>query len=233
MSSSICIAVCDDEEKYRNIELELCKNYFKEKNISIEVRTFNSGENIIEYCEKIDIVLLDIEMQGVDGIKVKNEFVRQNKNSAIIYITSHEELIRHAFGKNVFGFLTKPISREELFKLLEVIYKDRINQNLLQIEDNVYIRYKDIKYILAEDKYCKIYTKDNEHLVRSKISDFERILASGDFIRIQRSCIINFRYIKCIKQTVIMEDNSIMKIGRNKKQFLKDSYNTYLINNAW
>lgn len=233
MDTKICIAVCDDEEKARNTEIEYCKRFFSEKKICFEMIAFSSGEDIVEYKGQLDIVLLDIEMMGIDGIKVKDLFVQQNKKSAIVYVTSHEELMRSAFGKNVYYYITKPIRENDLNRALELICKDQINQKLIKISNDIWIKYNDIQYIKSEDKYCKIYTEDNEYLVRSKISDWEKELLSSDFIRAQNSYLVNLRYVKKIGQAVIMEDDTTIKITRGKIDFLKHSYNEYVFKNAY
>jgi len=227
------IAICDDEKKYRDMGLMLCKKYFNNKKIPVEFISFSSGESVLAYTEKIDLILLDIEMKGIDGLEVKEILRKQNKNSSIIYITNHEELIKPAFGKNVYGFLTKPFHEDELYRILDVICKDRINQKLIQIDSNTWVKKSEIKYIKAEDKYCRFYTIDMEYLIRCRIRDMEDLLQGNDFHRIHRSYIINFKYVKKIAQKIMMDDNTVLPYSRNKKEQIINSYNAYLIDNAW
>ncbi|HHV09327.1 MAG TPA: response regulator transcription factor [Clostridiales bacterium] len=227
------IAICDDEEKYREIGRWLCSQYFLDKRISFEVIEFSSGEAVIEYTEKIDLIILDIEMQGMNGIEVKEILTKRNSNGAIIYVTNHEELMQPAFGKNVYGFLLKPIYEEELYQILDVVYKNRMEPRLIQVTDSVWVRSTEIRYIFAEDKYCRIYTMDTNYLIRSRISDWEGKLPGSDFIRVQKSCIVNFKFIRRIGQDIIMEDNTVLTYSRNKREVIKNNYNTYLIEHAW
>lgn len=226
------VIVCDDEELCREEEVKLCKEYFVNKDLTADIISLPSGEALIAHTEKVDLIILDIEMNGINGIEVKDILVKQNRNSAIIYVTSHDELIKPAFGRNVYGFLSKPVCREEMYRILDVIYKDRVNLQLINF-DNEWIRIIDIKYIFAEDKYCRIHMADTNYLIRSRITDWEQRLPSSDFIRIQKSCILNFKFVKKIAQEITMKDNVVLTYSRKKKELIKQKYNKYLIEHAW
>jgi len=232
MINTLCLAICDDEEKYRNTEIELCNQYFKEKNISVEIISFTSGEELLAYIGQIDIILLDIQMQGINGIEVKENLLKQKKNSSIIYVTNHEHLMRPAFGKNVYGFISKPIRQEELIKILHVICKERLDNRYIQVTDEIRIKLNELKYIKSEDKYCIFYVEDIKQLVRTKISDWENKLPD-DFIRINKSYIVNFEFIQYKNNKIILEDNTFLNIAREKKELFRINYNKYTMENAW
>jgi len=233
MINTICLAICDDEEKYRNTEIELCEQYFKEKNIPVEIISFASGEMLLEHIGQIDIILLDIEMQGINGIEVKENLLMQKKNSSIIYVTSHEDLMKPAFGKNVYGFISKPIVQEELIKILQVICKERLDNRYIQVTDEIRIKLNELKYIKSEDKYCVFYTEeDNKKLVRNKISDWENNLPNN-FIRINKSYIVNLKFVQYKKNKILLEDSTCLNIAREKKELFIKSYSKYTLDNAW
>ena len=86
----------------------VCKqvaNSYKDENIIIE--TFTDGKEVLE--GEYDILILDIEMENLDGISVKNNFQSRKKDTIIIFVTSHDEMMNQAFGVNVMGFVTKNI----------------------------------------------------------------------------------------------------------------------------
>jgi len=233
METKIWIAVCDDEEDVRKTVIEYCKMFFEEKEMCFEVLEFSSGEDVVEYEGQIDILLLDIEMKGMNGIKVKDLLMQQNRKSAIVYVTSHDDFMRSAFGKNVYDYIKKPICEKDLNGALELICKDRMKQRLIKISEDLWIKFNDIHYIRSEDKYCKIYTEDNEYLLRRRISDLEKEFMPNDFIRAQKSYLVNLRYVKKIGQTVIMDDDTIIKIARGKIDLLRHIYNEYVFSNAY
>ena len=113
------VAICDDIEIYREYVEELCQRYFGN---DLEcVNCFSSGEDLLNTKEAFDLLFLDIEMPGVDGISVKNHYEMVQKDVLIIFLTSHKERIREAFGKNVFAFLDKPLEWEVFVKTMDKV----------------------------------------------------------------------------------------------------------------
>ena len=66
--------------------------------------------------EEKDIVFLDIEMPGMNGIYVGNELKKANKNVLIFVITSYSEYLDDAMRFDVFRYLSKPLDKQRLFR---------------------------------------------------------------------------------------------------------------------
>ena len=118
----ITIGICDDEQKSREILLSFCRQLFVDKE-NYKIKEFVSGEEVLK-SEKTDILLLDIEMCGIDGIVVKDELQNQGEEVDILFITNYSERMQEAYGKNVFGFLHKPLQYLEFQKEMQKIIKD-------------------------------------------------------------------------------------------------------------
>lgn len=127
------IAICDDQEVYREDILEHCKRLLQGENVIYSC--FASGEELLDSGFQFDFLFLDIEMTGMDGIQVKNLLETQNAQAKIIFLTSHEERMIEAFGANVIGFLRKPVQEE---MLLPIIRKMKLftDRKTVEWEDN-------------------------------------------------------------------------------------------------
>ena len=103
------IGICDDEkimrEQVEKIRHKVTDGYDEE----ILVQTYSDGSAVLDGT--FDILILDIEMEDVDGISVKNIFQNRKRDTIIIFVTSHDEMMSQAFGVNVIGFVTKNIWR--------------------------------------------------------------------------------------------------------------------------
>ena len=104
------IAVCDDQVIYREELIKQCKTILNENTY---YGCFDSGECLLHAEEEFDLLFLDIEMTGMDGIQVKDILEQKQSSMKIIFLTSHEERMIEAFGNHVIGFLKKPIQRME------------------------------------------------------------------------------------------------------------------------
>ena len=66
-----------------------------------------------------DIVFLDIEMPGLNGIYVGNELKNKNPNIIIFIVTSYSEYLDDAMRFHVFRYLSKPVDPNRLFRNLK------------------------------------------------------------------------------------------------------------------
>ena len=121
----IRIGICDDSDHDRHYLKSIIKNYFKVE--------YGSGEEFFRKPD-VEILFLDIEMNALDGIMVKNELQKLQAETRIVFTTSHNDLMRDAFGKQVFGFLVKRVSPKEVEKYLNAILKDLEEENCVLIK---------------------------------------------------------------------------------------------------
>ncbi len=224
------IAVCDDTRAYRDSIHNLCMDYLQDRRVEAEIVLFISGEELLSYADEINILLLDIEMEGMNGIEVKEELQRKRQDTGIIYITNHTRFMQDAFGRQVYGFLSKPVSKEKLYKLMDQALREIEEDFLVSTEDRLfpYIKAKGILYIKAEDKYSVIVTPEREYLLRRNMVEWEACLSGRSFCRVHKSYIINLDHVCCVSGDIIMDNGARIKIGRSRVQIFKDQYMDYL-----
>ena len=120
------IGICDDENVMREAEEKICRSIIQNYGDDIvQIETFSDGKEVLE--GEYDILILDIEMEDVDGIAVKNYFQNRKKDTIIIFVTSHDEMMSQAFGVNVMGFVTKKYLDSQLPVMLDNAIKRVIN----------------------------------------------------------------------------------------------------------
>lgn len=112
------IAVCDDEKWMRDYLTEKIRALCP----SEEIRLYASGEEMIREMERDgaepDILFLDIQMPGMDGMESAKELRRKYQNMILIFVTALEEYVFEAFDVGAFHYLVKPFSEEKLQKVL-------------------------------------------------------------------------------------------------------------------
>ena len=222
------IAICDDQKIYREDVLMHCKRALPEGGIIY--RSFSSGEELLRSGEEFDFLFLDIEMNGVDGIQVKNILEQQGNVGKIIFLTSHEERMIEAFGANVIGFLRKPVCDEELQKLVEKmkLFMDR-NTVEWEMDGRLYKVYvEDIQYIEVEDKYTFVFVGAERYLVRRSLKEWVAMLPECDFGMANRSCLVNIGLLDRMKSEIVLEGGKTIPIGRKYKKEMEEKYKEYL-----
>lgn len=195
------IAIVDDE-------INICNRIERKINTlaimdSVDYRLsfYENAECLIAALktQTFDIILLDIEMPGINGIRAAEMLRRENISSIVIFVTSKITYMKDAFGLNVFGFIDK----SELDTAFEPILQkclDYIDKNVaLSFKTNeglIKIFKKDI--ILAEysERKVNIHTKTEKYIVNlPSLPQFLKVANNPCFIYVNRTCVINIAYL--------------------------------------
>lgn len=223
---SMVIGICDDEKVIRDKIEKICVNVTGEYDTDTAVKTYSDGKEVVE--ENFDILILDIEMKDVGGIAVKNYFQNRKKDTIIIFVTSHNEMMSQAFGVNVMGFVTKSYLDNQLPVMLESAIK-RVS-NTVSIEG---VDSRKVCYIQAEHVYNILHLEnDTEMSVRCSSADLEKMLEGVGFIRVHRTYIINMAYVEHIRDKSVVINGKEIPVSSRLKSRLKNEYSRYCRENA-
>jgi DNA-binding LytR/AlgR family response regulator len=230
----IKIAICDDEYELTQYIKNLVNKWADEKNLKIEADMFDSAENFkmaLTDDKKFDILLLDIQMGGQNGVELAKELRENDNNLIIIFITALSDYMNAGYDVSALHYLIKPIDENKFFEILDKAYKNIKNERkkfLIISSDNkdYSISFEDIMYIEAFKNYAYIVTADgNQYEIKQNLSQIEKEL-DDSFFRCQRSYIIMLKHIKYISKTDVLL-NSGKKISLSRKIY-KNLYSAFV-----
>ena len=146
------VAICDDESQICEVMRDKLQKYYFSSNINLSVKTFSSGEQVLESdLGRIDVLFLDVDMPGLDGLKTAKAIRKKNKDMIIIFLTAYSEFVFESFKVDAFRFLIKPVKDSELTETLEAVQKKLYEPEeylSFQFQNEIYsIKYSDILYI--------------------------------------------------------------------------------------
>ena len=96
------IALCDDEKIFHWNVISLLEKYREERGLSFQIVEFSSGAEVLNYKEDIFLVFMDVEMPGMNGIETAKFLRQKNKETIIVFLTSHAEMMQKAFEVKAF-----------------------------------------------------------------------------------------------------------------------------------
>ena len=236
------IAIVDDDKNERNRIMKTVKEFFGDNDIQYLVKTFSSGEDLISYPKTLDLIFLDINMTGIDGIQAAQILRRKNYQSTIFYITSYSDYIMKTMTIHPFAFIVKPIVEEDLKKNLNdyLDYRDSLNEinkpvyfNLLCGNQSIPVDIKKIYYFhYLQNREIDVVTEFGTYKIKDSMSKLFASLDHNYFFMPNRSFIVNLGCIKSVdnkNKALIMSDDSIVLIPRRKYAEVLNSLNNYLI----
>jgi len=210
--SVLRVFIADDEAPARARLRELLDD------IGAETPTQIVGEarNGIEAIERLpesgaQVLLLDIEMPGMQGLEVARHMARLADAPAVIFVTAHDRHAVDAFELNALDYLLKPVRAARLAaalkraqaigppsaqtletaadQLRETDGRGRTHFSLAERNRIVLIAVSEVVYLKAEQKYVTLRTREREHLIDESLISLEREF-SDRFVRVHRNCIV-------------------------------------------
>ncbi len=224
------VAICDDSKEIQKGMVRYVDKVLFGKETEYETLTFSNGGELFNWIDnndrEIDLLFLDIEMPGMTGVEIKSELERNDKVKRVIFATSHYENMQEAFGAKVVGFMLKPLQFEEVSRRLENVYKEYIEDVLIEISKDIFVKKSEISYIKAEGNYCDFYCVDGKTIkaIRNPLSFYKKLL--GDtFIQVHKSYIVNACDIKKSDRAYVALSNNVeISIGRSYINSFKTEY---------
>lgn len=232
------IAICDDDwHMQQTLRLFIDQTY---QDLDMLVDGFTSGEALLAAVQKqsqpYQLILLDIEMRGIDGIETAKRLRKLLPDCYIIFITSHDEFALTGYEVAAFRYLVKPVQPEKLTEAISAVRAELSDHITLHVEDGpveALLRVKDIYYIEAQDKRVRVVLKATAFSDRRGIDEIERALAGEDFFRVHRSYLINFRYVARLdKNEILLVSGEQIPLSRLRKKAFKDAFQTYVSRTA-
>jgi len=227
------IAICDDEQIICNDILTRLHKI----NPTFLVDIFNSGEKLLLTDLKYDIIFLDIEMSGMNGMDVAEKIMQRNKKIYIIFLTSHSEFMQNAFKVRAFRFLTKPICEADFIESVSQAEKELLKFKKLFVTSNYetnIINKEQIVYIEAFGDGSFVYTTNKVYESNKSLKYWENELDNEHFFRVHKSFLIALRYIENTHENLLTLQyyNEAIPISRRNMKEFKKCFLDYIKNYA-
>lgn len=163
-----------------------------------------------------DMILLDIQMPGLDGMVLAARLRELRDPPAIVFVTAHAEHAVRAFDVAALDYLTKPVRLERLQASLGRVQRWRQAQPRLQaldadvvvVQDRgrmLRIPVADVLYFKAEQKTVTLHTATEVHPVSESLTELESRVGER-FIRVHRNALVARRAMKALQRRVDGED---------------------------
>ena len=219
------VAICDDDREYQIwLEEEIDHVFGK----GTEVLLYSSGEDLLVDSDIMhEVILLDVDMPGIDGIETAVRIRKENRTALLIFISGVRNPTPESFKVSPYRYLLKSYGKEKMEMELSDIYQEanRIftDEYLVCERDGYVVRIKlmDILYvsIIRGGSQVHVYGENGEDclFVREKIRILGTSLLKFDFAFAHNSYLVNLRYVDSYSRTeVVLKDKTILAISRSK-----------------
>jgi len=193
----------------------------KARELTVELECHPSAEAFLfryEEDKTCDLLLLDIEMTGMDGVSLAKAVRREDETVSIVFVTGYSDYIAEGYDVSALHYLMKPVHREKLIEVLDrAMERRRRAERTLTLktpEQTQLVPLSRILWLESARNYVTVRTETGEHTVRGTLSEMQDAL-DDRFLRVGRSFLVNLTKLRRITRTeMTFPDGSILPVPR-------------------
>ena len=225
-------AIIVDDERMARARLRRMLEKDPDVEITAECEDGLAAVNAVR-AEAPDLILLDIQMPGMDGFGVL-EALGPERTPEVVFVTAYDEHAIRAFEEHALDYLMKPVSPERFTKMLARVRERRTQahrgqESLFELlaqrkggmrlmvkngERTTFISPEEIDWVEAAGNYAILHLGKRTHILRETMSALESQLAGEMFCRVSRSAILNLRRVTELQSLSAGEHVAILTDGQ-------------------
>lgn len=230
------IALVDDDANYREELIRYLKQYEQESGEKFSTATYADGDEILDgYSAEYDIIIMDIVMTFVDGMKTAEQIRQMDSEVVIIFITNMPQYAIEGYKVDALDYVLKPLNYYAFSQRIDralVRMRQRRGKNIsVLVKDGTKkLRISEIKYIEIQDHdlIFHITTGVLQSKGRGKLAKIEEQLDPKQFFRCGKSHLVNLEYVDCIKNNDVYVGGDVVQVSRSRRKALLEALNDYI-----
>ena len=213
-------AICDDSAADAAFVEQLLREWAAQRAIEVQASVFDTADKFLfcyEEDKSFDLLLLDVEMPGTDGVTLAKTVRKDNEAVQIVFITGYSDYIAEGYDVAALHYLMKPVRREKLFAVLDRAWERHCrNARCLNLElsgELVRLPLYEVRYLDVHQNYVTVHARA-DYTVKRTLAEFEAQL-DDSFFRVGRGMILNLKQIRRVtRKEVFLADGTALPLPR-------------------
>ena len=233
----IKIVIVEDEITPAKNLIECLNRFERENNLQFEITHYSCGKQFLdEYKNQFDIVFMDIELGGMNGMEVCEQLRRMDKKAIIIFITNLAQYAVKGYEVDALDFVVKPVAYPVMaLKLKRAV--DRIKRfsrsegRKITVKDGDLTRsieHADIKYIEILAHKIIFHTIHGNFKSYGTLKKLEGEFSDTDFIRCNSCYLVNLKYVTSVSGYSCVVGGEELQISQPRRKAFIRAINEYM-----
>lgn len=233
------IAICDDDDRFLDIEENVINQYLKSRKMEYQIDRFRCGQELIDLGRTVDVyclIFLDVEMEELSGLETAGK-IRESSQVPIAFVTAYISYSLEGYKVNAVRYILKKMDgfRASICECLDTVFmqnEEKSKTFILNLrEGKKEIPLENLVYIESRHHYCYFHVQEkgkiNIFTQRNKLDEIEKQIGEKTLLRIHKSCLVNLSYVSDIKRYQLQLTNGETLLIAQSKYL--DTEKAYLI----
>lgn len=231
------VAVCDDEPFAATSVANACEHALARQGAQAQIEVFNDAASLARRVEEagFDLVLLDIEMPGLDGIQLARALRESAPKTEIVFVSNNESRVFESLPLRPLAFVRKSVFNDDMLAAMQAFVRawrtaktDRVI-TLKMAHAMGTFSVDEIRYIEARgrDKIVNL-TNGRSEIVLVTLDELGERLGSFGFYRVHKGFLVNFAHVRQISSKGLAVGDELIPISRGKVDEVKRAYMEFL-----
>lgn len=230
----IRIAIVEDEVTYREQFLEYLKRYEKESGEEISVVSFTDGDEIAGgYKSVFDIILMDVQMEFMDGMSAAEEIRKSDPEVVIIFITNMAQYAIRGYAVDALDYVLKPVSyfafSQRLDRAIARMKKRIAHYITVPVKGGLQkLNISNVYYVESQGHNLVFHTDTGDYVSVGTMKDTESILEPLHFCTASKGVLVNLAHVDGIREGCAIVQDTLLSISRSRKNTFMDALTNYV-----
>ena len=228
------IAIVEDDPRNQRELLAAVERYARENGEPFRTSVFSDGDEILEgYAANYDIILLDIQMRRMDGMRAAERIRELDTDVILIFVTQMVNFAVRGYAVNAMDFLVKPISYpslEHVFRRAVALRKKRTQyiavptgKGLLRLDA------EKIHYFESYSHRIIVHAEDGrEYTLRETMRKMEETFGPYGFFRCNNCFLVNLNFVESVELDTVTVAGQPLAISRPRRKAFMEALTNYL-----
>lgn len=228
------VAIVEDDVRVRARIVQYIEQSFEHDTRRFQVDEFSDGDEILEnYRAEYDLVLLDIQMARLDGMKTAEKIRSLDENVYVAFVTNMAQYAIRGYSVNALDFILKPVNYlmvQQLLQRVETLLNKRTSKYITLPTDHGLTRLdvSEIDYIETEGHTLIIYTEKMVYRLNSTMKNMESQLENFGFYRCNNCYLVNLAKVERVNNGIVYINGHQLAVSRPRHKGFMDALVTYI-----
>jgi DNA-binding LytR/AlgR family response regulator len=199
------VAIVEDDPRQQDHLARLLHAYGQARGLPLDVTRLHDGiELVARYQPRYDLLLLDVEMPGLDGLTAAARIREHDREVAIVLVSQHAGYAAQGYGVAAAGYLLKPVDYDSLARELDrtaarMRAGAAVPVTFAAPSSPVRLGVPDIVSLEAAGRYVVVRTLAGRYHVLGPLREVEQRLEGLGFFRCHHGYLLNLRHVVAVQ----------------------------------